>query len=222
MVLPAHAAIRRRLAHHCEHAEGIFVHLPQPARRDREPPDRHLSLDARETSSGRTAMRRFSKWMGHSEGKGIGLRASAINTCCPMPKLARGPLSTKTAVGRSSREPPFTHSERRLRTQHNHLRASPSGRPRHGDRHRPRRGARGDGQGAGRGAGITNVSFANVHVEVMGWKPLSEVPHPSASAMIPTTMAAAATRRRVEFPSESNRAPMAAPTRMEISRAGAT
>lgn len=49
-----------------------------------------------------------------------------------------------------------------------------------------------------------------------------EACHPSASAMTPATMAAAAMRRRVESPSESNRAPMAAPMRMEISRAGAT
>ena len=46
--------------------------------------------------------------------------------------------------------------------------------------------------------------------------------YPSASAMMPTTIAPAAIRRRVESPSESNRAPMAAPMRMEISRAGAT
>jgi hypothetical protein len=46
--------------------------------------------------------------------------------------------------------------------------------------------------------------------------------HPNARAMTPMTIAAAAMRRRVESPSESKRDPMAAPMRMEISRAGAT
>src|SRR5207302_37633 len=53
-------------------------------------------------------------------------------------------------------------------------------------------------------------------------RPPPAVPQPSASATIPATMAAAPIARRARWPSARSRAPMTAPMRMPISRAGAT